>query len=218
MSRILIVSGGGRYADPWHPFAATSGRVQSVLLGVGHDVGVSEDPDAALTGLGSGADLPDLLVLNVGNPKDASPQPEAAAGLLAYLGTGRPLLALHSSSTTFASWDEWEAILGGRWVRGISMHPEQGNARIRLLASGHPITSGLEDFELFDERYSHLRTGADNAVLAVHEHDGREHPILWAHRYGTAEVVYDALGHDEQSYMSPARVEILLRSVAWLLR
>jgi uncharacterized protein len=222
MSRILIVSGGGRYADPWHPFAATSGRVQAALLDSGHDVNVADDPDGALAALaaspGSGPELPDLLILNVGNPKDASPAPEAGAGLLAYLRDGRPLLALHSSSTTFATWEEWEAILGGRWVRGTSMHPEQGDARIKVLASGHPVTAGLGDFEVNDERYSYLRTGADIDVLAVHEHDGVEHPILWSHRYGTADVVYDALGHDEKSYAAPARLQLLQNSVAWLLR
>ena len=33
-----------------------------------------------------------------------------------------------------------------------------------------------------------------------------------------ADVVYDALGHDEKSYGAPARLQLLQNSVAWLLR
>jgi len=39
MTRSLILSGGGAYADPWHPFAATSERIAAVLEALGHDAG-----------------------------------------------------------------------------------------------------------------------------------------------------------------------------------
>ena len=42
MTKSLILSGGGQYADPWHPFAATSQRIAGLLAGLGHDVEISE--------------------------------------------------------------------------------------------------------------------------------------------------------------------------------
>ncbi len=42
MPRSLVLSGGGRYADPWHPFAKTSARLADVLWSLGHRVEVAD--------------------------------------------------------------------------------------------------------------------------------------------------------------------------------
>jgi hypothetical protein len=42
MPRSLVLSGGGRYADPWHPFAKTSARLADVLWSLGHRVEVTD--------------------------------------------------------------------------------------------------------------------------------------------------------------------------------
>jgi len=226
-SHALIVSGSGRYADPWHPFAATSARVAEVLEGVGIAPTVTEDVDAALAALPGTA--PDLLVVSIGAPDGPAPEggdhapgdpavdAAARAGLLAHLAAGRPLLALHVSSTSLAFVPEWEAILGGIWVRGTTMHPDYDRARIRVETDAHPIVAGVRDFEVDDERYSFLRVGPAVHALAWHEHDGRRHPLLWAREYGAARVVYDALGHDAASYDAPEARELIARSARWLL-
>jgi len=92
-ARITVISGSGRYSDPWHPFAETSQRIAGILQDAGHDVTVNDDVDARLAalardtdgrgdaptrrgatgpnipvGTSSPADGADLLVLNVGAP------------------------------------------------------------------------------------------------------------------------------------------------------
>lgn len=226
-SHALLLSGSGRYADPWHPFAATSARVAEVLEGAGIATTVTEDVDAALSALPITA--PDLLVVNIGaadapfapgaEPEPAGPEIDAAsrAGLLAHLAAGRPLLALHVSSTSLHFVPEWEGILGGIWVRGTTMHPDYGRAHIHVETDAHPIVAGVHDFEVDDERYSFMRVAAEVRALAWHQHDGMRHPLLWTHASGPARVVYDALGHDSASYDSPGRRDILARSARWLL-
>lgn len=226
-ARVLLVSGAGRYADPWHPFAATSDAVAELLRGDGMNVIVRDDVDDALADLTT--DAPDLLVLNIGDPAgprpegepvaapDAEAQERARAGLLAHLAAGRPVLALHVTSTSLGFIPEWEGILGGVWVRGTSMHPDYGRASIRVETDAHPIVEGIDDFTVDDERYSWLRVAPDVRALAWHEHDGERHPLLWARSVGAARVVYDALGHDEQSYRSDPARELVLRSARWLL-
>ena len=61
--RAVIATGEGRYADQWHPFAATSLRVKSVLEDAGFTVAVDEDLDGTMTRL----DGVDLLVVNAAN-------------------------------------------------------------------------------------------------------------------------------------------------------
>lgn len=226
-SHALVLSGSGRYADPWHPFAATSALVADALEAAGIATSVTEGVDAALAALPDSA--PDLLVVNIGAPDGPAPEgvdrgpgdpavdAAARAGLLSHLAAGRPLLALHVSSTSLHFVPEWEAILGGIWVRGTTMHPDYDRARIHVETDAHPIVEGVPDFATIDERYSYLRVAPDVHALAWHEHDAERHPLLWARRYGSARVVYDALGHDAASYDSPEARELIARSARWLL-
>ena len=227
--KALLLSGVGRYADPWHPFAETSAALASLLREAGFDVVIPADVDGALEELAGTAEtgLPELLVVNVGLPRDGhqSPgTPVAAAGLVRWLGSGRPMLVSHSSSTSFVDSPEWERGLGGRWVRGTSMHPEYGPATVRIRPDSGPLVAGVQDFTLPDERYSWLRTAPGITVHATHTHEGTEHPLLWSllrqspDGHPAGRTFYDALGHDAASYESPEHRELLGRAISWLSR
>ncbi|MCJ1703356.1 ThuA domain-containing protein [Rathayibacter sp. VKM Ac-2926] len=216
----LLLRGDGRYADPWHPFAETAAALAALLSARGHQVEIRGDVDQALADLGSGrAPLPDLLVVDVGQPRDggASPLAEGAAALALLDRSAVPVLGIHVSSTSFGDSPEWAALLGGRWVRGTTMHPDYGPACIAIAAGAHPITAGLDDFDVQDERYSWLEVADAARILATHEHDGERHPIAWAlEREGGGRTVYDALGHDAASYSSPGHVRLLTAALDWL--
>jgi uncharacterized protein len=224
--KALLLSGVGRYADPWHPFPETSAALAGLLREAGYDVDIPADVDAALETLvlGEDTDLPDLLVVNVGLPRDELPTPgtpDAAAGLARWLDSARPLLASHVSSTSFLDLPAWEAGVGGRWVRGQSMHPEYGPAAIHVLPDSGPLVAGIPDFKLLDERYSWLRTAPGIKVHATHTHDGVHHPVMWSferriERGKSGRTFYDALGHDAASYESAEHRELLHRALAWL--
>lgn len=217
--RAVIVSGGGRYADPWHPFAETSAALADILTALGLQVTIDDDPDTRLANL----EGVDLLVTNIGNPgRSTSPAAQVAdeaarAGILAYRQQGGPLLAMHSSVTSLIAMPEWEDVLGAIWVRGVSMHPPLDLAKIHVYPNRHTIVRDQHDFEVDDERYSLLRVGLKTIPLASHELDGERHPLLWAHERGGARVVVDLLGHDARSYESPEHREIIARSARWLL-
>ncbi len=218
----LILSGAGRYADPWHRFEQTSARISQILEADGYKVEIADDVDARMGELGDGAadDLPDLVVFNIGEPHqpDAGAEARGRAGLLAYLDTNRPLLVMHASSTSLHALPEWEAIVGGVWVRGTTMHPDFGSADIHVESGRHPIVDGLHDFSVLDERYTYLRTDPELSILATHEHAGEDHPIMWAHDYAGSRVVYDALGHDTRSFDSDEHREIIVRAARWLVK
>ena len=219
--RALILSGAGRYADPWHPFDQTSARIAAVLGAEGFDVEVATDVDSRMAELGDsdGHVVPDLVVVNIGEPgtPDAQAEARGRAGLLDYLASGGPLLVMHVSSTSLDGVPEWEQIVGGIWVRGTTMHPDFGLARIHVYPERHPIVAGIQDFSVLDEEYTYLRTDPKLVPLATHRHDGDEHPLIWAREYGRSRVVYDALGHDERSYDSPEHRLIIARAARWLI-
>jgi uncharacterized protein len=217
VAEVLIISGAGCYSDPWHPFADTSRRLANIIGGLGHEVTISEAVEQALAEPGE----PDLIVVNIGNPREARPQSRVDAaerGLDRHLLRGGALLGVHVSATSMTTMSTWSQMLGGHWVRGRTTHPEQDLATIVVRHGAHPIVHGLADFTVFDERYSYVHTNPDITVLCEHSTDGRVHPIVWACESGPARVVYDGLGHDTRSYDSAGHVDLLQRTVGWLLR
>lgn len=216
MTTALILSGDGRYADPWHDFARTSARLADLLTGCGLTVTIATDVDEAMSRL----EAVDLLVVNAGDASRTDgvvpDLTKARAGFTQALERGIAVLGTHTAAASLTDYPQWEAVLGGRWLPDQSMHPPIGAARIHVRADRHPLVSGLTDFDTFDERYSHLRVAADVVPLAVHILDGVEHPLFWARTHGTSRVVYSALGHDGRAYDSPELNDLLARATGWL--
>lgn len=214
MSRVVVVSGSGRFADPWHPFPATSAALAGIAAELGHEAVIDEDVAGRLADPGDA----DLLVLNLGDP--AEPDPAAddrlRSGLTASLAAGRPLLVMHASTSVVPLTQGTTAPFGGFWRRGVTMHPEYGEAWV-LAAAPSDLTAGIAAFSVRDERYSFMELDADVVPLLQHEHDGLLHPLLWEWSAGPARIVVDLLGHDAASYEAPEHRAILARAIGSLL-
>lgn len=211
--RTLILSGGGAYADPWHPFSATSARLAELIAAAGHQVEVTEDVAAAMADL----DGWDLIVTNAADGPEADTS-AAAAGLAAALDRGVSVLAVHVGASTLLRLPEWEAVTGARWIAGKSGHPPVGPCRITTYPGRHPVAGTVADFDITDERYARLRTADGLIPLAAHELDGTWYPLLWARETGDRRVVTDLLGHDARSFDSPEHCELITRAARWLTR
>lgn len=216
---VAILSGQGRYADPWHDFTGTSTRIAEILGGSGLTVRVcgsdSDEPVAAR-----------LLVVNSGGGADAMPGELDSVSarwrdaVLEHALAGGPVLAVHAATNTFYDEPRWPAVLGGRWVPGTSMHPPGGPATVQVVGGEHPITAGMPaEIDIVDERYSYLEIGAGIVPLVTQVHDDLVHPIVWT-RTGEpgapVRVVVDTLGHDVPAY-GEVRADLLRREVTWLL-
>jgi type 1 glutamine amidotransferase len=217
VAQILIISGAADYSDPWHRFGDTSLRLAEIIAELGHQVTVSDAVEQALADPGE----PDLIVVNIGNPRESRPQSRidaAERGLDGHLQRGGALLGVHVSATSMTTMSTWSTMLGGHWVPGRTMHPKQGLFTVVVHSDAHPIVRDLADFSVFDEKYSYLHTNPGITVMCEQFTDGRPHPIIWARESGPARVVYDGLGHDTRSYESAGHVNLLHRTVGWLLR
>jgi hypothetical protein len=137
MTRSVILSGGGLYRDPWHPFALTSGRLAKILGQAGHQVEIEENVAGRVADLGDA----DVIVVNAA----AGPEQDttaAQAGLQAALSRGIGILAVHVGVTTLLGWPEWQAVTGAAWVRGQTMHPPAGPCTVRTYPGRHVIIGG----------------------------------------------------------------------------
>ena len=222
--RAVILNGSGRYADPWHPHAETSVALAELIAEAGFMVDVVDDIDAVV------ADLPDdiaLIVVNAGDSQGPMPEGEAVASpeesvvaaaniaLEAAIERGVGILAMHTAAASLRDYPAFERALGARWVRDRSWHPPIGEAAVHLVGN-HQIAEGLEDFTVFDERYTDFRLDSVIEPIAEHEHDGIRHPLVWAREIGRSRLVYDALGHDVRSYDSAGHRALLAAALEWL--
>nr|WP_162940237.1 ThuA domain-containing protein [Gryllotalpicola protaetiae] len=211
--RATILSGGGQYSDPWHPFAETSAAIAEILGDAGFTVAVREDVEDAAADLGA----VDLIVANAAAGPESDKRGPARAGVLKFLENGGGVLAIHVGASGLVGIPEWEQITGMAWVEG-SGHPPVGPSRLLLDAAVHPIAAHLHDFELVDERYSNLRLAPDLAPFVFHDLDGVRHPLVWTRSYGLGRVVVDTLGHDARSFGSQEHRLLIDRSARWVTR
>ncbi|MCG5472469.1 ThuA domain-containing protein [Micromonospora sp. LAH09] len=211
----VIFSGEGPHGDPWHPLAETSAAIAN-LVGDGDRVAIVTTVDQ----LAAALDGARLLVVNASADRTAPiPEDEEFGRVLDdFLARGGSLLAMHSATIAFPQLAAWRSTVGAAWEHGRTFHPPIGSSLIRRTDVEHPITTGLVDFEVHDERYTDLEVldGIDAETLYVHDEGGDTHPLVWARTVGSSRIVYDALGHDARSYESPGHVELLRRIVLWL--
>jgi uncharacterized protein len=200
----IVLAGTGAHADRWHGLEETSGALAALVS----DAVVrttDDDPANSLTGA-------DVVVVNVSGDLGAAPTNSApiVSSLLDHVAAGGGLVALHSSALAFADDPRWARLLGGRWVAGVTGHPQIGRAFVQ---SSSTLT---DDFFVYDERYTALETSPDVEVVAFHTEDGMTHPLAWLNE-GAGRVAYSALGHGIESYESP-NAAFTRALVSWTLR
>ncbi|MDP6125406.1 MAG: ThuA domain-containing protein [Candidatus Latescibacteria bacterium] len=219
--RNLILSGGVA-----HPYDETSAALARIL----NEIGIRSEIDSSFASVEDGGLLEfDLLTINcVRWTCNTTPgwydeyhfeiSEAARQGFLAYLNSGGGVLAFHAATICFDDWPIFPKILGGYWDwEGSSSHLEYGEFAVAPTTINHPITCGLDGFNIVDELYINPRIVGEIEVLATSEGDGVTHPIVWTNRFEGARVVYDALGHDAVSFAQPVHRELIKQAANWVI-
>lgn len=213
-ARTVILSGSGRYADPWHPFPETTPRIRDILADAGHDVSVETDIDAGMRRLGDA----DLVVVNAGDPWRNGARGADAASVAAFdaaLDRGVGVLAMHCAVSSLRDYPRWAGLIGAVWLPSLSFHPPFGEMSVDV----EPAVAA--SFTLQDERYCALQGTGDREVVAWHAGDdeggGRE-PAAWRRAAGRSRVAVDVLGHDARSYDSAGHAALVVALAEWALR
>lgn len=217
MATALVLVGHGRYSDPWHDDAAVGHLVAQEVAAAGLRPVLRSTLPSALDDLAA-HDL-GLVVLKAGTGRADGDADTDWTGFLdrlaSYFDAGVPTLALHQAANTFGNPRWYTGRVGGRWTDGVSWHPPIGDLAVRPVDAEHPVTAGLAPFTVYDEGYLDLGLEPGIRPLAVVEHEGAVHPVVWQGP-GPGRVVYDALGHDWRSLESAGHRDLLRRAIAWL--
>ncbi|WP_111766963.1 ThuA domain-containing protein [Nakamurella deserti] len=211
----VILTGVSAHTDRWHHLPATSAAV-AATFGPQYRWRLVSTDDVAAAGLPAA----DLVVVNVsGIPGGAVPDTASIVdALVDHAAGGGGLLGLHTASLAFAGDPRWTGLLGGRWVAGVTGHPQIGHAVVQALPTTETDVPAVGNFVVYDERYTDLELNPGSTPLALHTEDGLPHPLVWV-RDGDGShgrVVYSALGHGVESYDAPGHVAMLGNCLHWL--
>jgi hypothetical protein len=152
-------------------------------------------------------------------------QKEAFVRGLRDEGTG--LVVLHHAIADYQHWPEYTRIIGARYFLKPDIGPDGRRwersqyqhdvlLRVRVANPEHPVTRGLEDFEIHDETYKGYWVSPQVQPLLTTEHPLSERLIGWAHTYGRARVVYFQLGHDRHAYENPSYRRLVHQALLWV--
>jgi type 1 glutamine amidotransferase len=209
--RVLIVTGNDY---PGHKWRLTTPAVRSALESRGRfDVRVCEDPEIMATRL---ADRYDAVVLHFMNWETSSPSRAALDGLAGFVRGGKGLVALHFACGAFGDWPEYVNLVGRVWDRSKT-HDPLGPFRVQIAKKDHPITRGLEDFDITDELYFCLMGKPEIEVLvtARSKKTGQDEPMGFVLRYGQGRVFHTPLGHDVRAFSTPGLVRLIQNGCEW---
>ena len=212
--KALIVYGGWQGHDP----KETSHLFAGLLRAAGLEVTLSESLDSFLD-----ADLMNSVDLVIPVYTMSSISREQETALLDAVREGRVSVGgWHGGmADAFRNNTEYQFMVGGQWVA----HP--GNIidyRVNITDRHHPITAGLDDFNMRSEQY-YMHIDPSNQVLATTtfngDHafwiDGTVMPVVWTRSYGKGKVFYSSLGHVIGDFDVPQAREIVRRGLLWTL-
>lgn len=218
MARKALVAWGG-----WdgHQPDLVGQLFAEILEGEGFDVSLQNGLDGLLD-----AELVkslSLFVPVITMSEITGPQMEAIGRAVAEDGVG--IAGCHGGMCdSFRTNTEWQFMTGGQWVS----HPGNDGVKYHINfvpGVSHPITEGLEDFEVASEQY-YLHTDPGNFVLATcdfptagvdgpHVANPCKMPQVWVKTYGKGRVFYNALGHQANIFDIPTARELMRRGFLW---
>lgn len=129
-------------------------------------------------------------------------------GLFKFVGGGKGLVGVHGTG--------WK--IGGRAVDLIgghaNWHPPGGTFTVHIDDSSHPVTQGMEDFEVDDEIYI-CAYDPYLHILATAEWSNQNHPMAWVKTHGEGRVFYSTLGHGPETFRRPTMQTLIKQGLTW---
>ena len=151
---------------------------------------------------------------------------EQAKNFSECISQGKPVVALHHSICAYDNWPEYFNIIGGKYfhkpttVNGkeypVCSYIHDLHFIVKIADRGHPVTNGLQDFEIFDETYKGYYVEAGVTPLLTTDEPSSNPVIGWAKKYGKARIVTLQSGHDVPTFENPGFRKLLKQAIEWV--
>jgi type 1 glutamine amidotransferase len=220
-AKVLLLTGGQRQH---HGYRDQAFYLASALEDTGR-YEVTIDEDAAVLETPAMAKY-DLIIVNADrrDPEFKFTMGQQQA-LLAWVKAGHGYVSIHGADNSAPDWvPEWRDMLGGVFTHvGLpDGKVRKGTYVVKVVNTSHPITKGLNDFELKDELYYNMQMKPDVEPLATTEYGGGTWPVAWTRTFGQSRVFHTPLGHrdfgpgKDDPLRDPNLFKLVLQGIDWV--
>jgi len=198
--KTLMVRNGG------HDFNGFKAVFAEVLDKTGDfDVAVAENFDALKAENLKGFDLV-FFYGSGGNLAD----PAQEKGLDEFVKNGGGMAGVHATDAHKKSDIYWH-LIGGRFTGHGG-----GKFKIFITDKKHPITDGMEDFEISDETYRNkYHPDAKIESLGKMDRGKEQQSMVWVQKIGKGRVFNTTLGHGKAAFDNPHLQRLVVRGLYW---
>jgi len=128
--------------------------------------------------------------------------------------TSQGIFLLHHALVAYPEWPLWGEISGVPRRSGVQGFTMQ-TVRADITDPDHPITRGLESFEVVDETYIEDDAGEGSTVLLTTDHPRSMRTIAWTRQHKNARVFCYQSGHDDVAFSTPGFRTVVTRGIQW---
>ncbi|TSB46984.1 ThuA domain-containing protein [Alkalicoccobacillus porphyridii] len=165
----------------------------------------------------------DLIVPNWTQDKITQEQLQP---LMKAVENGTGLAGLHGGmGDSFRQETDYQFMVGGQWVA----HPGNDGVKytVRIHDSNHPLTKGMQDFEVESEQYYlhvdpavtvHASTRFPLAEGPYTANGPVEMPVVWTKRWAEGRIYYCSLGHVAKIVQMPEVIDLMRKGMTWAAR
>lgn len=136
--------------------------------------------------------------------------PAQERGLDQFVRGGGGLVGVHATDA-FKKSDVYWFLLGGRFTTHGG-----GTFRMVILDKEHPVTRGMDDFEITDETYQNaIHPDAKLHDLARMDRGKETQSMAWVHEVDKGRVFNTTLGHGKPAFDNPHLQRLVARGLYW---
>ncbi len=209
--RVAVVTGGHNFQVPqFHQLFCSmphvDAYVQSIENWAADDAGVRASYDVVV-----------FYTMHISDPPAPDlPWPEhRVREALESLGlVDQGLLVWHHALVSYPAWDVWSELTGifDRQAFDVTHGVELS---VSVSDDRHPITQGVEPFQIVDETYTLPEPGEGNRVLLTVDHAKSMRTVGWTRSLENSPVFCLQLGHDSAAWENDSFRHILERGIRW---
>lgn len=152
---------------------------------------------------------------------------EQKESFMNIFGRGIGVLFLHHSLVSHQEWSEYENIVGGRyfhhaWVDnekkyGPSTYKHDQDFLVEIINKTHPVTKGMDNFQIYDETYLNYRVLPNVAPLLRTDYRESGEILGWTHNYKNSRIVYIMMGHDKNAFENIYYKKLIENTINFLI-
>ena len=150
-----------------------------------------------------------------GKPQTAWMTDDQQKAIWDFVEKGGGFLGVHNAHTMYPPKGLYYKLFGG----DFGGHPKPYTFTIRVENKKHPITAGIEDFDIFDEQHmSKYSLDQEHLLLRSVARDNQQAAAGWWQEVGKGRFCYLSPGHTPEALNHPMVQRLIRNAARWLLR